>query len=234
MNYLGISRYGIILSAAAIYMLIHTQIIAAEPPEINLLHATKNNLGALNWINQPNNITFSRGILTVQSEPKTDFFIDPETGKSSASAPVLYTEVLGDFVAVALVEPDLSNTWNAGSLMVILDDKNWIKFAFENSDATGKSIVTVVTKGVSDDANGVRLNNKNKAWLKLVRKGDIYSMHWSTDGKKYHMARLAKMPQTKIVKVGLEAQSPLDLPAKHIFHYFAISNKTVANIRSGI
>ena len=112
------------------------------------------------------------------------------------SAPLLYRTVEGDFIAKALVQPDLSFQWNAVAFMVHIDSSNWIKFAFENSDATGSSIVTVVTKGTSDDANGVILNEQAQVWLAIAKKGNIYSMHWSKDGKDYKMARLTKMPET--------------------------------------
>ena len=199
-----------------------------------LISLPDKDLGGFQWINEPDYSFSKDGVLTVTSGPQTDFFIDPQDGKSSASAPVLYREVSGDFVAIALVQPDLTHTWNAASIMVFIDDDNWIKFAFENSDATGNSIVSVVTRGVSDDANGVRLNDSDRIWLKLVRKGDSYAMHWSEDGQTYQMARLSKMPSADIVKVGLEAQSPLEYPATHSFHHFSLETKTVGNLRTGL
>ncbi len=190
--------------------------------------------GELKWMNKPKKISYAKDTLLVRSEAKTDFFIDPSNGKPSASAPVLYKEIRGDFVATALVTPDLSNMWNAGSLMMIIDSENWIKFAFENSDATGNSIVSVVTRGVSDDANGVRLEEQETIWLRLIRKGDIYSMLWSKDGKHYYLARLSKMPSAKMVKIGIESQSPLDNEAVHKFHHFSVVHRTVDDVRKGI
>lgn len=78
----------------------------------------------------------------------------------------------GDFVATALVQPDFSSQWNAVALMVHIDDKNWIKFAFENSDATGPSIVSVVTKEVSDDANGMVISQDRSHQLQQNDQSD--------------------------------------------------------------
>ena len=202
---------------------------------VNLLkNLSDTRMGDFKWQNKPEKIAFNKEGLVVTSAAKTDFFIDPSNAKSTESAPFLYQEVEGDFIATALVEPDLSNTWNAACVMVFVDSSNWIKFAFENSDATGNSIVSVVTRGTSDDANGVRLGEFRKVWLKLIRKNDIYSMLWSGDGKQYFMARLSKMPTAKKVRVGLEAQSPLEKEATHKFHYFSIEKKTVENLRTGV
>jgi regulation of enolase protein 1 (concanavalin A-like superfamily) len=117
--------------------------------------------------------------------------------------------------------------------MVYIDSTYWAKLAFENSDATGKSIVTVVTKRVSDDANGPILNDETSIWLKLIRKGDIYAMHWSKDGQHFSMARLFTLPHRKAVKVGVAAQCPAGNKATHEILYFSIEPSTVEDLRKG-
>ncbi len=200
----------------------------------NLILGMKDeNLGNFKWVNEPTRYEIIDSVLSVTVESGTDYFNDPESSDINSTAPLLYREVEGDFVATALVNPDLSSMWNATSLMVYIDSLNWIKFAFENSDATGNSIVTVVTRGVSDDANGVVIGNQGFMWLRMIRKGNIYAMHWSHDGKEYKMARLSTLPEALKVKVGLEAQSPVGTSATHEFLYFNIENKTVANLRKG-
>lgn len=197
-------------------------------------HISADNLDGFSWMNRPTVFNVNNGIVYVTSEQKTDFFIDPESGKATATAPLLYRDIKGDFVATALVKPDFTDTWNAGALMVHIDESNWIKFAFERSDATGQSIVSVVTKGVSDDANGARLAESDSVWLRIIRKGDVYSMLWSEDGNHYTMARLTKMPNAPSVKVGVEVQSPLENKAQHEIHLFNIEHRTVENLRTGI
>lgn len=203
--------------------------------EINnmLAEITSENLGDLKWLNQPKSFTIKNNSLTVVVEKGSDFFNNPEDSTITSTAPVLYKQVSGDFVAKALVRPDFSSMWNAAAIMVHIDSNNWIKFAFENSDATGQSIVTVVTKNVSDDANGVILTNHEKVWLKLVRKGNIYSMLWSLDDKDYKMARLTAMPPVDPIKIGVEAQCPVGKSATHEILYFEVEKKTVADLRKG-
>ena len=116
--------------------------------------------------------------------------------------------------------------------MVHIDPLNWIKFAFENSDATGKSIVSVVTRGVSDDANGVIIE-EDEIWLKIIKKDNLYSMHWSKDGQTFKMARLSRMPAAPTVKIGLEVQCPAGQGAQHELLYFSLEEKTVKDLRKG-
>ena len=190
-------------------------------------------LADLSWMNEPKSFSLENGTLEILAEKGTDFFNNPVDNSTTASAPFLYQEVAGNFVAKALVSPDFSAMWNAIALMVYIDKDNWIKFAFENSDATGKTIVSVVTKEVSDDSNGAILNKQDQIWLKLIRKDHVYSMLWSEDGEQFKMARLGTLPKVDSIKVGLEVQSPIGEIARHQIHYFEVEKTTVEDLRKG-
>jgi uncharacterized protein len=185
------------------------------------------------WMNTPPDFELSDGMLRITAPPKCDFFINPVDGSVVASAPLYYREVHGDFVATALVRPDFSSVWNAAALMVHADSAHWIKLAFEHSDATGKSIVTVITRGNSDDANGAVLNDLERVWLRIIRKGDVYALHWSADGREYKMARLSALHPARTVRIGMEAQCPVGPAAQHTFLHFSIEQRTVQDLRKG-
>lgn len=198
-----------------------------------LASMSEQDLNGFQWMNPPGVFRVLNNSIQVAADKGSDFFNNPENGEITATAPLLFREVTGDFVATTLVKPNFSDTWNAAALMVHADSANWIKFAFENSDATGKSIVTVVTRGVSDDANGVILEQRDAVWLRMIRKGNIFAMHWSEDGNAYKMARLSKLPAAEKVKVGMEAQCPVGAGATHKFLYFSLEHKTVKDLRKG-
>lgn len=208
-----------------------TRTVAQENSE-SIFNITREMVSEMNWMNQPQSFGVQNNSLKITVNKGTDFFNSPEDSTVVGSAPYLYKEVEGDFVAKALVEPDFSAQWNAVAVMLHLDSLNWIKLAFENSDATGPGIVSVVTKGTSDDANGAILNAEGKVWLALVRKGNIYSMHWSVDGEKFRMARLTSMVDQNAVKIGIEAQSPVGDSAMHQVHHFEIQGRTVNDLRN--
>jgi regulation of enolase protein 1 (concanavalin A-like superfamily) len=197
-----------------------------------LATANSFNQQGLKWLNKPDKYLFGENGLSITVGSETDFFNDPSTRKINANAPFLYMDMSGDFVATALLKPDFSDMWNAMSIMVHINESNWIKFAFEKSDATGKSIVTVVTRDISDDANGAILEKVDMVWLKLARKNDIYSMHWSIDGNDYKMARLSAMPYSDTVKVGIEAQCPVGKSATHEALFFSVEELTINDLRN--
>jgi regulation of enolase protein 1 (concanavalin A-like superfamily) len=203
--------------------------------DVNLLEQIKKeDLKGFLWMNPPKEFDIKDDQLQVLTSGNTDFFIDPENNKSTASAHFLFKEVKGDFITTLQVKPNFKDQWNACAILMIIDETHWIKLAFENSDATGKSIVTVVTRGISDDANGAVLNEFDTVWLKMIRKGKLFAMHWSTNGKDYYMARLAAMPDSEVVKIGLEAQSPIGTAVLHEFKFLSIEQKTVEDLRKGI
>ena len=195
-------------------------------------NVTREMVSNMRWMNPPQSYVVENNSLKITATKGTDFFNSPEDSTVVGSAPFLYKEVEGDFVAKALVEPDFSAQWNAVAVMLHVDSLNWIKLAFENSDATGPGIVSVVTKGTSDDANGAMLNGEKRVWLALVRKGSIYSMHWSVDGENFRMARLTSMADQNAVKIGIEAQSPVGDSAMHQVHHFEIRARTVNDLRN--
>jgi regulation of enolase protein 1 (concanavalin A-like superfamily) len=204
-----------------------------DPAKNRLQGLTAADLRGFQWLNEPPGLTYLESSLVIGAPPASDFFVNPEDGQVSMNAPVLFQEVSGDFVATALVQPDFSAQWNACALMVHHDQRHWIKFAFENTDATGVGIVSVVTDGVSDDANGPILNDEEEIWLRLIRKGGVYAMHWSRDGQQFHLARLATLPGGGRIKVGVEAQCPVGEGARHTIKYFSIESRTVADLRKG-
>ncbi len=193
---------------------------------------TPKTVAEMHWMNQPQSFVVEDNSLKISVNKGTDFFNNPEDGTIVGSAPFLNKAVEGDFIVKSLVEPDFSSQWNAVAIMMHIDSLNWIKFAFENSDATGRGIVSVVTKSSSDDANGVTLNGEKRLWLAMVRKGNIYSMHWSIDGENFHMARLTAMTNQNVVKIGIEAQSPVGDDATHQIHFFDIQEKSIKDLRN--
>ncbi|PRX54588.1 DUF1349 domain-containing protein [Flagellimonas meridianipacifica] len=202
--------------------------------ENNLLASVSTeNLGHFKWLNEPKSFEIENGKMKVVVEKGTDFFNNPEDQKKTSTGPVFFKEIKGDFVARALVRPDFSSMWNAVALMVHIDNDNWIKFAFENSDATGPSIVSVVTKNLSDDANGAILNDQEHIWLKVVRKDNMYSMLWSKNGKDFKMARLSTLKAVDSVKIGIEFQSPVGESASHQIDNFEIDKTRVNDLRKG-
>lgn len=183
------------------------------------------------WLNE-SKISQSGNRLGILATPESDFFIDCLTGESKCNAPYYYTELAGDFVLKVKVSHDFKEVFDACVVMVMKDLSCYGKFCFEHTDFNTHAVVSVVTNGVSDDANGSNVDG-NCVWLQVCRVGKAFAFHYSVDGENYYMTRYFHLPVGDTVKVGLSAQSPLGQGGVRVFENLSIENKTVKNIRVG-
>jgi len=188
------------------------------------------------WLNE-SNIDIKDGSVTIDAPAETDWFVNPlpTDGKMSppvANAPFFYTEVEGDFVFEAKVTPFHESVYDACALMVIENDRLWAKAAFEKTDFGTKAAVCVVTDGVSDDCNGADID-ADQVRLRLLRKGNVFSVLYSKDGRNYRMVRLFTLNVPSRVKVGLEAQSPAGKGGKRLFEEISLEARSVKDPRAG-
>lgn len=170
--------------------------------------------------------------LIIEAEPRKDFFVNPIDGSITANAAFVYKEVYGDFICRAKISLEHKAMFDAGVLMAMQDETHWAKACFEMGDYGFKSVCTVMTNGLSDDSNGVTVEN-DTIWLQLARTGDVFSVHYSLDGINYYMARLCSLPFNRTLKVGVEAQSPTGDGGKRYFSDFSIENRGLTNPRLG-
>lgn len=154
------------------------------------------------------------GVVVATAGPRSDIFIDPggtaplDAESMLNAATLLGTPPAGDFRLSARVTVSFGATYDAGVLLLWIDERHWGKLCFEFSPAREPMIVSVVTRGVSDDANAFVVPGPT-VWLRLSRIDQAYAYHASTDGSQWRMIRYFRVIESPAsVKVGLEAQSP--------------------------
>ena len=200
----------------------------------NLLRSISNSsIGPFKWINEASYEKIDEDTLLITAPGDTDVFTDPVGVNIKANAPYLYQEVEGDFRMTAHVGHEFKSTWDAAVLMIWDDQEKNAKLCFEKSDFGTKAIVSVVTNGVSDDANGVNYN-WNNVWLQITRQGNIFALHYGPDGKNWNMVRLFRLDANKTIKIGMEAQCPAGEESKIYFYHFNIDNTPVQDLRAGV
>lgn len=180
------------------------------------------------------------GVITITAPARTDFFCggggaDDKEGavpESLNNAPFYYTEVEGDFVLRVKVHLDFRDTYDSCSIMVMKDLTHWAKACFELTDFGTHAMVSVVTKDVSDDANGPNVD-ADAVWLQVCRKGDAFAFHYSLDGEHFYMMRFFTLDAGKVAKVGLLAQAPTGEGGERRYEHLSIEHRTVSNIRMG-
>lgn len=182
--------------------------------------------------NEPTLLEDEEGVLRIGAGAATDWFVDPGTGKVIASAPaVLDATPDGDFAVAACVRAELAETFDAGAIVVWADGRNWAKLAVERSPAGVPMVVSVVTRGVSDDCNSHVLAQA-AAWLRIARIGDAYAFHASLDGAWWGLIRHFRLDAPR-VEAGFEAQSPLGTGCIATFSERSLEPRTLGDLRSG-
>ena len=174
-----------------------------------------------------------RAGIRIKAPAKCDFFNDPAGVHVMASAPYLFLEIEGDFIAKAHVSHAFKSVWDAAAVMAWADPDHWAKLCFESTDFGTRAIVSVVTHGVSDDANGVNYHWPD-VWLQIVRKGNLFGMHYGPDGVHWNMVRYFRMDVAEKVRIGLVAQCPGGGGAELDYYAFHLEHKTVGDVRSGV
>jgi regulation of enolase protein 1 (concanavalin A-like superfamily) len=170
--------------------------------------------------------------LNIKALPHSDYFVNPADGKMSMNAPYYHVEINNDFTFRAKVTNSFKSVYDAGALMVMSDKTCWVKLCFELTDLGTHSVVSVVTNGVSDDANGVDING-NSVYLQIAKKGNLFALHYSLDGKEYKMVRYFALPVKDNFKIGFVAQSPMGEGGDCIFEDIQLNYAAPEDLRKG-
>jgi uncharacterized protein len=154
------------------------------------------------------------GVLSATAAPRTDLFVDPGGAAVPDTEPVLNAATLlgvppeGDFQLSARVTVRFEATYDAGVLLAWIDERHWGKLCFEFSPAGEPMIVSVVTRGVSDDANAFVVAGRS-VWLRVSRVGQAYAYHSSTDARTWRMIRFFRVGAAFAHdRIGFQVQSP--------------------------
>jgi uncharacterized protein len=189
------------------------------------------NLPALAWLREPASFQVTAKTLTLLAQPKTDWFVDPNGAVHVDTAPALLFEADKDFTLSAKVTVEFRDTYDAGVLSFYQHSKSWAKLCFERSPQGSPMIVSVVTKGTSDDCNSVALT-ENSVFLRISKSGKTCAFHFSSSGDYWHMIRYFALEDVPL-KAGFLAQSPTGNGCKVNFSEVRLEYKTLKDIRSG-
>jgi uncharacterized protein len=170
--------------------------------------------------------------LRIEAGPVTDLFADPGGSTPTLNAPRLQGPVgAGDFQLSARLTVGFGGTYDAGALLVWADRNHWAKLCFELSPQGQPMIVSVVTRGRSDDANGFTVDG-GSAWLRVSRLGPAYAFHASIDGLLWHFVRYFDL-NGRPAELGFVAQSPTRQGCAVTFEHLSFRRERLADLRDG-
>ena len=187
------------------------------------------------WINEAAEFQENVGGMLIATAGRKDYFVDPGSDVEVFSAPFYAKEINGDFTLTCRVKPEFMADYDAGGILIFANNYYWAKFAFEKTDMGHTAVVSVVTKGESDDANGERVTS-DAVWLRMTRCGEVVIMYCSDNGVEWRMVRQFgfKAETRDIVYVGLEAQSPIGDGCRVEFSDITFVTRSVHNLRKGV
>jgi len=177
-----------------------------------------------------------RGVLMLTAGPGTDLFTDPRGAVNSANSPMALFATQGDFLLSAKVCVAFEKTYDAGVLLVYLDKQHWGKLCFELSPQGQRMVVSVVTKGDSDDCNA-RVIDGEAVYLRLARIDNAFAFHYSLDGtaKSWQMVRYFSLGgEPGSGRIGFSSQSPTGKGCLVRFESIRFKQRTLRDIRSGL
>ncbi len=185
------------------------------------------------WLGQPVQSDVSgNDSVFIAAGGKTDLFVDPDGSAATLNAPCLLADVSADYVFTAAVEVGFTATYDAGALVLWSDDRTWAKLALEYSPQLEPTIVSVVTRGVSDDCNSFPVTGQ-VVWLRIARLGSAFAFHASADGSFWRLIRYFRLQEAGVPRVGLSAQSPLGDGCKATFRSLRLESRRLVDIRNG-
>jgi uncharacterized protein len=219
----SMTGYGILSGAALLLNLVFA--LPQAPTSISGLPST------LSWQNAPASWRFDddNKVLTIAAGFKTDWFVDPFDGTVASTAPILLFKPDSDYTLSTRVTVDFAAKWDAGALMLWGDDHHWAKLSFELSPDKAPTLVTVVTRGLSDDCNSRELNG-DSVYLRIAKTGKTYVFFFSADGRVWQILRTFSLDTEIPVRVGFEAQSPAGAGAVARFSAISYDPHGISNI----
>lgn len=173
-------------------------------------------------MNAPLSMREADGALRVVTRDQTDFWRGTFYGFYRDNGHFLYRVVEGDFTATVVFEGRYRELYDQAGLMVRLQDTHWIKTGIEYTD--GMTHLSAVVTNESSDWSVMPLPwaKDRPLALRLTRHGDAYRIQFKDERSVWQMARLASLPASPTVQVGLMCCSPQREGFEAVFHAFDV------------
>jgi len=171
-------------------------------------------------------VSVSDGILTFDAAAHTDYFNSPG-GQVKDNAPILLTEVdnTKPFTFQGLLTPGFTEkgNFNAAALYIYSDPEMWQKFAFEQDMRGLHRVVTVRTKGTSDDNTHEAITETGTVWYRITSNRGILMFSFSLDGASWQLVRMYRNDYPEKLYLGISSQAPSEDTCRSTFEQLSIS-----------
>jgi uncharacterized protein len=159
------------------------------------------------WLNEPAQWRLDGETLHVTTDLRTDFWRETHYGFIRHSGHVFGHRTGGDFSASVRVRDAFRELYDQTGIMVLLDERIWVKAGIEFSDGQG-SLSSVLTIGKSDWALGSFAGDPGDFRIRATVQAGVLKIQASSDGRHWPFIRLCPFPQAASYLVGPMCCSP--------------------------
>lgn len=181
-----------------------------------------------------NHYTVNDSLLVVDGIGGSNYFISPDGMRAEATAPILLKEIDNSrpFTFTIRVESKIEKIYDAGTIYIYIDNRNWLKFAFERDEKLRCRVVTVKTDGSSDD-NNHDIIEQNYVYMRIASNGKQIGYYYSTNGVDWNLARIYRNNYPQKIWLGLSSQSPKQGNNPASFSKASLTDSYISNHRLG-
>lgn len=170
--------------------------------------------------------------MEIRAPGRSDRFHDPAGDARQADSPAYLESIGAPATLVARVSVDFVDTFDAGVLMAYETGDVWAKLCFERDPAGRPTVVSVVTRGRSDDANAYTVAARS-VWLRVSALPRAYAFHASGDGRRWELIRYFRLGSRGRRRLGLSAQAPVGPGCTARFEEVRLVPGAVDDLRGG-
>ncbi len=175
-------------------------------------------------MNPPHSVSERDGGLHVVTHDRTDFWRATFYGFTRDDGHFLYRTVAGDFTAEVVFEGRYETLYDQAGLMIRIDEKNWVKTGIEYTDGV-THLSAVATRDFSDwSVMPLPWAKDRPLALRLTRHAEAVRIQFKDEdeGDRWQMLRLAYLPPTPSVQIGVMCCSPQRQGFEAMFHTFNV------------
>ena len=170
--------------------------------------------------------------MSITAPPRSDLFAAPDGSRTVESAPRLLFPVEGPCLLSARVGVDGEDPFDAGALLVRRSERAWAKLCLERLPDGSTAVVSVVTRGHSDDCTSHTVAGAD-TWLRIAVLEGSMAFHASDDGETWSLVRHFALDDGYSTRIGFACQAPVGEGCEARFDGVRFERTLLSDLRSG-
>jgi regulation of enolase protein 1 (concanavalin A-like superfamily) len=142
------------------------------------------------WVNEPKNFNVSDNLVSIQTEPNTDFWQRSYYGFRNENAPAYLLTASSNFTFTTQCEFEYAARFDQAGIIIFIDNENWFKASIEFEKGELNRLGSVCTNNGYSDWATTDIKSVNNIWYRLSRRGADFLIEYSFDGTHFAQMRI--------------------------------------------